>query len=109
MGLFFSDKKPAAPGPGISHSKPHMSGQVTPREFRLDVMGRLRQRGMSQHDRDIVEATAAGFLDKEPNGGVGMTYREKQEFVEHLDRDRTRIGLDHTDIDRISDALDKSL
>lgn len=108
MGLFFADKKPAAPGPGLSHPKSHLHGQVTPREFNRDVMGRLRQSGLSEHDRDIVRASAAGFLDKEVNGDIGMSVREKEEFVEHLGKERS-LGLDQRDIDRIDQALDKSL
>jgi hypothetical protein len=72
-------------------------------------MSRLRQSGMSEHDREIVQASAGGFLDKEPNGDIGMTARETGEFIEHLEREGGRIGLEPRDIQRVSDALNKSL
>lgn len=110
MGLFFADKKPAAPGPGGAHPRQTLAhGQVTPREFRNDVMGRLRRDGLDEHDRQLVEATAGGFLDRDPNGDIGMSARETREFVAHLEKERRHIGLEPRDIQRISDALDKSL
>ena len=122
MGLFFMDKKPSSgnqsgknrqfasvPPDERERPKPHTSGQVTPREFRLNVVGRWRRSGLSQHDIDMAKNAAAGFLDKDPSGGIGMNYREKGEFVDHLKEDAHRLGLDKKDIARIDEALDQSL
>ncbi|MFZ1626736.1 MAG: hypothetical protein WAT81_02975 [Candidatus Moraniibacteriota bacterium] len=108
MALFIPSKKPATPA--SSAPTPHTYGHVTRREFDCDVLGQLRRDGLNKQERQIVESAAAGHMDSQ--GGLsskGMSYREKEEFVEELRDGARELGLEAKDVERIDDALNRAL
>lgn len=119
MSLFFPTRKPTLPSSSVSHvSKPgnlspvrhsNKDGLVTDRELDHEVMAELRSRGVSQHDRNIIEAAASGFRDTNGFGSKGIDFREKEKLVDALEHQRRDLGLSQTDIKRVDDALDHAL
>lgn len=107
MALFFPSSKPK-PSAASSRPAPHAYGHVTKRELERDVLGRLRREGLNERERAIVEATAEGHLDQQGLSS-GMTFREKEEMMGELREDARKLGLENKDLDRIDDALNRSL
>lgn len=88
---------------------PHKEyGQVTPREFDREVMARLRQTGMSRRKRDVIHATAQGYLDDD-HRRHGMSAGEVGEFMESISEEASHLKLAPKDIERLDDAVHKSL
>lgn len=108
MSLFFPSK-PKSSVPSSGSTTPHAYGHVTKRELERDVLGRLRRDGLNDRERAIVEAAAGGHMDKQGFMSTGMDFHEKEELVKELREDAGKLGLEHKDIDRIDDALNRAL
>ncbi len=119
MSVFFPVKKPVLPptntshishGGSPSHSSHHNeNGLVTDRELTHEVMAELRRRGVSEHDRTIIEAAASGFRDANGFSSKGIDAREKEELVNTLAHDRRNLGLSETNVKQVDAALDHAL
>jgi len=100
---------PSGSTPQTHHVGPNKNGLVTDRELTHEVMADLRRKGVSEHDRKIIEAATSGYRDKNGFGSRGIDSREKQELIKTLEQERRGLGLSQTDVRKVDAALDDAL